>query len=512
MQPVTRSARQRRIRISTWITFAVVALALTGVDLMFYFWPFRYREVHPLLQKTFESRVDVTRFHRTYFPHPGFVAEGVTLYRHGDTRIPPLATIGQMEVVGTWSSLLFHPHELYEIRLRGLHVRIPPKGTPARGMDFSSGMTPRSRQRIVIETIVADASTLDLLRKGQPPLRFGIETLQIHNVRQGQPFGFFARVRIPGPQGIVEANGSIGPLRPGHYLATQLSGTYALANANLSLVDHVAGHAEASGRFSGTLAALNVEGKVSIPDFRAGQAHTARLDGAYKVTVNGKTGDVQILQAMVKTGENTIRASGRVAGSPKTVDVTVDGKNCRVAEMLDLVEAATPQVDGLVSFQAHTEFRQGPERFFRRLRLQGEAAVSQLRFAQSGTQSKVNAFSARETKIADNGSQADAATVSAQSHTRFEGGMAYFPDISVALPGARAQLHGTFNLLDTQVHLTGRVELERTVSHAVTGWKSLLLTPLDPFFRHKGAGAVVPVAVTGTASHPKVGEDLFHHK
>lgn len=512
MQPASRSARKRRIRNSTWIAFAVLALVLTGVDLMFYFWPFRYREVHPLLQKTFQSRVDVQRYHRTYFPHPGFVAERVTLYRHGDTRIPPLATIERMEVVGTWTNLLFHPHELYEIRLQGLHVRIPPKGTAARGMDFNGGMTPRSQQKIVIETIVANGSTLDLLRHGQPPLRFRIPTLQIHNVRKNKPFQFFARVAIPGPQGIVEANGSIGPLQPGNSAATPLQGTYALANANLSLVDGVAGHAAASGRYSGTLAALNVEGSVSIPDFRAGQAHTVRIDGAYQVTVNGTTNDVQIREAVVKTGGNTIRASGSVAGQPKTVDVRFEGQNCRVEPLLEMVEHGAPAVDGLVSFRGRAQFRQGHERFLQRLRLQGEASISQLRFAKSGTQAKVDALSARETKAAKDDPQGDVVTVSAQSQTRFENGTAWFPDISVALPGARAQLHGTFGLLTTQIHLTGKVELQRTVSHAVTGWKSVLLTPLDPFFRHGRAGAVVSIAVTGTAEHPKVGEDLLHNK
>lgn len=48
----------------------------------------RYREVHPLLEHTFRSKVTVKRYHRTYLPHPGYVAEGVTFYRHGDMQIP----------------------------------------------------------------------------------------------------------------------------------------------------------------------------------------------------------------------------------------------------------------------------------------------------------------------------------------------------------------------------------------------------------------------------------------
>jgi hypothetical protein len=70
-------------------------------------------------------------------------------------------------------------------------------------------------------------------------------------------------------------------------------------------------------------------------------------------------------------------------------------------------------------------------------------------------------------------------------------------------------LHGTFNLLNTQIHLSGTVALEQGISHATTGWKSVLLKPLSPFFKKKRAAAVVPIEVTGTTAKPKVGADIF---
>jgi hypothetical protein len=42
-------------------------------------------------------------------------------------------------------------------------------------------------------------------------------------------------------------------------------------------------------------------------------------------------------------------------------------------------------------------------------------------------------------------------------------------------------------------------------------WKSWLLKPVDPFFKNEGAGAAIPVKITGTKSEPKFGLDL-HHK
>jgi hypothetical protein len=138
-----------------------------------------------------------------------------------------------------------------------------------------------------------------------------------------------------------------------------------------------------------------------------------------------------------------------------------------------------------------------------------------MRLVDANKQEKVDAFSARVSRATAGGAAAGDApkiTMAARTQTRFEHGMAYFPDIHASMPGAEAHLHGTFNLLDTRIHLTGQVALERSLSDAVTGWKAALLKPLNPFFRHKDAGAVVAVAITGTAKKPKVGQDVLHDK
>jgi hypothetical protein len=70
---------------------------------------------------------------------------------------------------------------------------------------------------------------LDFLAdEGTPPLRLRFPSLQVHNVHQGQPLSFFARVLIPRPEGTVLTSGSVGPFRTNDYGATPLSGTYSL--------------------------------------------------------------------------------------------------------------------------------------------------------------------------------------------------------------------------------------------------------------------------------------------
>ena len=495
--------------------FAVLVFALAGVALMLIYWPFRYREVHPLLEQTFRSRVLVKRYHRTYFPHPGYVAEGITFYRYGDMQIPPLATLDRMTVVGTWTNLIFHPHELYEIRLSGLHVQIPPPATQARKLDFEGGMVASSQQTIAIETIVADGTTLDFLGEhGAPSMRFQFSSLQVHNVHQGQPLSFFARLLIPKPQGIVLASGSIGPFRSNDYGATPLSGTYSLQNADLSRVPGISGHASASGRYSGTLSGIETFGQFAVPDFRAASAHVVRLDVAYRVLVNGINGDVEIQDTEVRTGQSLITASGSVVGRPNKVNLTIATKDSRIQDLLKIVEQQDPSVLGRVSFHAAVHLNNGPEKFLQRLDLKGEISLAQVSFAKPDTQHDMNAFAARVQKNPPSTSRDNPAqvTAAASSMTTFHEGTAYFPDAHVTLPGANAHLHGTFNLLDTRIHFTGKADLERDISRAATGLKSALLKPLSPFFRHKDAGAVVSVAVTGTAKQPRIEQNVLNDK
>lgn len=506
------SKTKRRIRAAEWVTFGLVAAAMVGVHLMFYFWPFRYRQVHPLLESVFQSRVEVHGYHRTYFPHPGFVADHVTLYRHGDMSIPPLATIDRMQVVGHWTTLLFHPHRLSAILLQGLHVQIPPKGTRARGMDFDGGVISTSQAEMQIETIAADGTTLDFLKAGKAPMRFHFMKLQIHDVEQKKPLRFDLRVRIPGPPGTVVASGTMGPFKTASYATTPMTGRYQLLEADLSHLSGVSGHATAAGQFSGTFSHLDIQGKAAIPDFRAGSAHQVRFDSAYRLVVNGNNGDVQIVSAEVKNGASTIEASGSVAGRPKKVDVQLATTDGDVNGLLRIVEQEDPSVAGKISFHAAVQYQAGPGPFLKRVELHGKVALDKMHFVTPDEKQKMDAFSARVSKDQpeDAKSGPPAVTAEAESNTRFDNGIAYFPDIRFQMPGAHARLHGTFNLLDAKVHLNGKAALQRSLPHAVTGWKAVLLKPLAPFFRHKRAGAVVPIAVTGTAQHPKIGADLLH--
>ena len=101
---------------------------------------------------------------------------------------------------------------------------------------------------------------------------------------------------------------------------------------------------------------------------------------------------------------------------------------------------------------------------------------------------------------------------SIQGHTQIENGIVSTSRVIFKVPGATATLAGTFRFHDQAVHLTGNLKMDTDISHTATGFKSFLLKPLAPFFKKKNAGAVVPIAVTGTPGHYQVSQDITHNK
>ena len=97
---------------------------------------------------------------------------------------------------------------------------------------------------------------------------------------------------------------------------------------------------------------------------------------------------------------------------------------------------------------------------------------------------------------------------SLQGPAKIEKGIITTQRLTFQVPGASADFHGTFDLHDNAVHLLGNLRMQSNVSHAATGFKSVLLKPLIPLFKKKHAGALIPIAVTGRPGSYKIGSDI----
>ena len=165
---------------------------------------------------------------------------------------------------------------------------------------------------------------------------------------------------------------------------------------------------------------------------------------------------------------------------------------------------------GPIVLRARVVLPSGNEPFLRRLQLEGDFSIADARFSRESTQSKVNELSERAEGGKSEDEEPELALSDVRAHVRAARGTAYLNNIAFHVPGATARGAGTFDLITHKVDIHGKLAMEASLSQASGGGiKSVLLKPLNIFFRGKRAGAVVPVYLTGTSAHPSVGVSLF---
>jgi hypothetical protein len=90
-------------------------------------------------------------------------------------------------------------------------------------------------------------------------------------------------------------------------------------------------------------------------------------------------------------------------------------------------------------------------------------------------------------------------------------GVLSFSKLQFTVPGTEVDMTGRYSLDGNEFDFHGKARLQAKLSHMTTGWKSILLKPVDPFFSKHGAGTELPVKITGTKSEPHFGLDFGHH-
>ena len=144
----TISASKQPHRLRRWplgLALVFVVAAAVGIPYIDARWPYRYRNVEPLLETVFASKIKIDKYHRTYFPRPGFVATGLTLRRNSATDLPPVGSVHDLVVQGSWLDLLLLRKRVALVDVIGLHVVIPAVGSRANHEDFPPGSSAISK-------------------------------------------------------------------------------------------------------------------------------------------------------------------------------------------------------------------------------------------------------------------------------------------------------------------------------------------------------------------------------
>jgi hypothetical protein len=327
---------------------------------------------------------------------------------------------------------------------------------------------------------------------------------------------FQVSLHLPVPPGEVESSGSIGPWKDekGTVRSTAISGKYVLNRANLGVFKALGGTVFSRGEFSGNLEKLNVAGMTDSPNFEVKESgHQFHLSTQFRGLLDMKNGDLVLPSLEARLGNTNLLAHGSVSGKPKTVTLDVTHGQGQIQDLILLFSnaKASPML-GPVVFQTQIVLPPEHRPFKERVRLTGNFNISRARFTSANTQKDVDQLSERaegkkdKEKDYDQDDDKDGfeqVMTDLKGNVAMKDGVATFLPVSFAVPGADADMKGTYSLLTKRVNMRGKMRMLATVSQASTGAKSIFLKVLDPFYKKKkkGAGAEVPIRMTGTYGH-----------
>jgi hypothetical protein len=526
MSEETGTRNRTHIRGPRWWWIRTIALALLVVAgaaigiAIYYAEPILKGRITDTLSTRFHGRVELAGFQVSVAHGVQVSGEGLKIFGTSDPNIhkagiQPLIAIKEFRFGASIANLLHTPMRVHRVYVKGLELNIPPKEQTQAGITVKGG-----KIKIYVDEFVCEEARLviNTLRADRLPLEFDIRQLQMKEIGPGQPLLFDATLVNPKPVGAIHSSGLFGPWQADAPRSTPVRGKYSFRDADLSTIKGIAGILSSTGEYAGTLGNIVVDGETDTPDFRiAISGHPIPLHTEFHAIVDGTSGDTYLAPVKAMILHSSLVAKGSVLrvrnpnGHSVVLDVAVD--RARIDDLLKLgVRTDPPVMTGAAELKTKLDLSPGNADVSNRLRLAGNFHISGAHFTNEKVQSKVDALSLRsqgrpkEAKddVPDN-------VLSEMTGTfKLSNGLLSFSQLHFQVPGTKVDMTGKYSLDGNQFDFHGKARLEAKLSHMVTGWKSVLLKPVDPFFSKHGAGTEIPVKVSGTKSTPHFGLDFGH--
>lgn len=481
-------------------TIAVLSLIVVKIG------PTTRERIVRVLEQRFAGDIDLKELSVSVFPHLRATGTELVVRRNGQ----PFIRIASFTAEAAFAGLLRRPWHVHRVELEGLQIHVPPRG--------AGGSAPRRKRKhispFVIENIVADGTKLEILPRNpeKQPLLFDIQRLRLHSVGADRPMNFHAILRNPKPLGDIQSSGSFGPWQEQDPSQTPVSGDYTFEHADLSVFHGISGMLSSRGKYKGVLERIEVDGETDTPDFTVSAGgHPAGLNTKFHAIVDGTNGDTYLDPVDATFRRSSVRAVGAVHGTKgrkgKTVSLQVSVPNARVEDLLLFaVKSDKPPLTGAISFNTGFELPPGEQDVMDRLILNADFGISGARFTSPNVEQKMSTLSSRSRGETEKTDQNVASNF--KGHFTLKNGAANFSNLSFAIPGALVQLNGSYGLRSEALDFRGTVQTQAKLSEMTTGFKSVLLKAIDPLFKRKKAGAVVPITIGGTRGHPSFGLDV----
>jgi hypothetical protein len=520
----TGSRRAWRMKRRHWIAgIAVVFLAVVIATsiVISRAEPILRARIVETLSARFKSKVELDAFHVSVLRGLLVSGSGLRIFGQADPNnhepgTQPLIGVAEFRFRTGIRDLFRSPTHVDTVYLKGLQLNLPPREQRAQ-MDIGPK---KPKIKIVVNKFVCDGAQLiiNTLKPGKLPLEFDIASLKMTSIGPDAPLHFDANLTNPKPVGNIVSSGSFGPWQADNPRQTPVSGTYSFQNADLGTIKGIGGILSSTGTYAGTLENIVVDGSTDTPDFRiAISGRSVPLHTEFHAIVDGTSGDTYLQPVNGKILDTPLVAKGSVVrtDNPKghyvELDVTI-GKG-RIDDLLKLAVRTNPPVmTGNVRLQTKLDLPPGDPDVSDRLKLAGSFEVSQVHFSNDKTQGKIDALSMRsqgKLKLAQD-QIPDNIHSDLKGTFRLASGLLSFSQLVFQVPGTRVNLTGQYSLDGNEFDFHGKARLDAKLSHMVSGWKSVLLKPVDPFLSKNGAGTELPVKITGTKSEPHFGTDFGH--
>jgi AsmA-like C-terminal region len=511
---MTNSKTPLRSRPLVVAALCILLLMVAGTGILVRYWPFSQKSVRAALPAALSADLIIGRFHTTYFPHPGCVLENILFRPNPAAGSKPRFTVLKITLQANYWDMLVGSHHIYRVLVQGLQVHLPAlhSGDSSSGPKFSFG-----NSKVTIGEIIATESMVEVERSSAPALRFDIHEFTLGSVGGNSAMSYQLAMHNPEPPGEIRVKGPLGPWQADKVGQTPLSGSYTFDQADLSSFSGIAGFLSSKGKFSGALNRIAITGHIDVPEFEVTKSHhPVHLAADFTSLVDATNGDVHLQDVNASFLRTHVNAKGDIVSEPglprklTTLDVAVaDG---RIEDVLWLfVTKKHSPMSGVTNFQAHVVIPPQGRPFVREVRLIAEFGVGGGQF-QPKTQQKIDKLSdtSRGEEKKDNANTESATEdviADLKGHVDLQNGVAKFSGLSFTVPGAAANLQGTYNLLDSKIDFHGTLKMDAKLPQTTTGVKSLFAKAFAPMFDKK-KGSVIPVVIDGTFSQPHFGIDL----
>ena len=519
--PPTKHRRSRW----RWLGIVLLVLFIGGLIgtrlLISHAEPILRARIIETLSTRFNSRVELGELHVSVVKGLQVSGGGLRVFGSFDPNpsqagIQPLFAVSSFQFRTTVRSLLRTPMHIDSVHVQNLVLNIPPKEERKQAPQ----LRPKGGKiRISVGQIVSDDAKLviNTLKPGKLPTEFDISHLVLRTIASGQPLHFDATLVNPKPVGDIASSGFFGPFQEDSPRDTPVKGDYSFSNADLSTIKGIGGILSSTGRYSGTLGGIVVDGTTDTPDFRLSiSGHPVPLHTEFHAIVDGTDGDTYLQPVKAELLNSAFVCNGFIVketqppGRHIKLDVVVE--KGRIEDFLKLGVKTDPAVmTGIIALKAKLDLPPGEPDIANRLKLTANFRVSSAHFTNEKIQEKIDRFSLRSrgkvSQIAE--SNPDVHSILAGAFV-LNDGVLNFSRVHFQVPGTQVNLTGDYSLDGNRFDFHGRARMDAKVSQLVGGWKSIFLKPVDPFFSKHGAGTDVPIKITGTKSEPQIGLDFGH--